>query len=63
MVKMGNRLPGRKAGEYPQVWLLCMGKEKYGKDITRLLHAGTVFRAIGGIKGCGIPHFRICQIS
>lgn len=61
--KMGNHLPGRKVGEYPQVWLLCVGKEKYGKDITRLLRVGIVFRAFGGIKDRGIPHFRIHQIS
>ena len=63
MVKNGKSSARRKVGEYPQVWLLCVGKEKYGKDITRLLRAGTVFRTIGGIKGRGIPHFRIWQIS
>jgi len=37
------------------VWLLCVGKEKYGKDITRLLPPGQYLEQLEGSKAAVYP--------
>jgi len=53
---MGNRLPGRIVDDYLMHGYCARGKDKYGKDITYLLRARTVFRAIGGSKVTVYPN-------